>query len=124
VSELPAPGTPARRFVDDMTDAGAPVHAEPGRLMFEVVAVDGSLAGRTVLTGVSLGEVQNWPQVPPHWVHLPDTITFEATNTDTNDCPLGWLRHSREFAFTDMSIPPARAWLSHVRGLLSLAVSG
>jgi hypothetical protein len=106
-----------------MTAAGALVRAEPGRLVFDILAVGGALAGQWVATGVSLPEVQTWPQVPPHWVHLPDTVVFETTNSDTTDCPPGWRRHSREFAFTDTSIPPAKAWLSHVRGLLSLVIA-
>ncbi|HKP44692.1 hypothetical protein [Mycobacterium sp.] len=124
MTELPPPGSAARRFADEMAVAAAvPVRAEPGRLMYDVLAVDGPLAGQMVPTGVSLTEVQNWPQVPPHWVHLPDTVVFETTNTDTTDCPPGWKRHSRQFVFTDMSIPPAIAWLSHVRGLLSVAIT-
>ncbi|WP_406813869.1 hypothetical protein [Mycobacterium sp. M23085] len=123
MTELPPPGSAARRFADEMTAAGAPVRAEPGRLMYEVLAVGGALAGQLIETGVSLVEVQNWPLVPPHWVHLPDTVEFDATNCDTTDCPPGWRRHSRQFAFTDMSIPPATAWLRHVRGLLSMAVT-
>jgi len=123
VTDLPPPGSPARRFADDMTAAGAPVRAEPGRLMFDILAVGGALAGQWVATGVSLAEVQTWPQVPPHWVHLPETVVFETTNTDTTDCPPGWRRHSREFTHTDTSISPAKAWLSHVRGLLSLAIA-
>lgn len=122
MTELPPPDTPARRFADDMAAVGAPVRAEPGRLLYDVVAVSGALAGQMVSTGVSLSEVQSWPQAPPHWVHLPDTVQFAATNADNTDCPPGWRRHSREFIFTDMSIPPALAWLRHVRGLLSLAV--
>lgn len=123
MSELPPPGTPARRFADDMAAVGAPVRAEPGRLMYDVVAVGGALTGQTVSTGVSLTEVQSWPQTPPHWVHLADAVQFESTNADTTDCPPGWRRHSREFQLIDMSIPPALAWLRHVRGLLSLAIS-
>lgn len=123
MTELPPPGSPARRFADELTAAGAPVRAEPGRLMYDVLAIDGALAAQTVETGVSLTDVQNWPQVPPHWVHLPDTVVFATTNSDTTDCPPGWMRHSRQFVFTDMSIPPAIAWLSHVRGLLSLAIA-
>ena len=123
MTDLPPPGSPARRFADDMTTAGALVRAEPGRLMFDILAVGGALAGQLVATGVSLAEVQTWPQVPPHWVHLPDTVVFETTNSDTTDCPPGWRRHSREFTLTDTSISLATAWLSHVRGLLSLAIA-
>lgn len=121
MTDLPPPGSPARRFADDITRAGAAVRAEPGRLLFDVLAVSGALAGQWVTTGVSLAEVHAWPQAPPHWVHLPDTVVFETTNSDNMDCPPGWRRHSREFTFGDTSVPPAAAWLSHVRGLLSLA---
>lgn len=123
MSDLPVPGTPARRFADDMTAQGAPVTAEPGRLLFNVLVVAGPLAGQVVTTGVSLAEVQNWPQVPPHWIHLPAAVNFTATNSDTTDCPPDWLRHSRDFALTDTSVPPALAWLRHVRGVLSSAIA-
>lgn len=123
MSDLPPPGTPAQRFADNMADQGASVIAEPGRLVFEVLAVSGPLAGQRVPTGVSLSEVQMWPQVPPHWVHLPSTVVFATTNSDATDCPPGWLRHSRDFALTDTSVPPALSWLRHVRGVLSSAVS-
>jgi hypothetical protein len=123
MNELPPAGSPARRFADDVIATGTSVRAEPGRLVYEVLAVGGALAGQMVTTGVSLSEVQNWPQVPPHWVHLPDAVVFETTNSDNTDCPPGWRRHSREFVFTDMSVAPALVWLRHVRGLLSLAVA-
>jgi hypothetical protein len=124
MTELPAPGTPARRFADEMQEAAqTPVRAEPGRLVFAVLAIGGALAGEMVETGVSLAELQSWPQVPPHWVHLPDAVVLETTTSDTADCPPGWKRHSREFSFTDTSVPPVMAWLRHVRGLLSLAIT-
>lgn len=122
MSDLPPLGTPAHRFVEDMAAHNTPVLAEPNRLVFEVLAISGPLTGQRVPTGVSLSEVQAWPQVPPHWVHLPSTVTFAATNSDTVDCPPGWQRHSRDFALTDTSVAPAIAWLRHVRGVLSSAV--
>lgn len=112
-----------QRFIDDMAKAGIEVRVDGARLTYEVLAVGGSLSGQLVPTGVSLSEVQNWPQIPPHWVHLPDTVTLEPTNCDVVDCPSGWRRHSREFQLTDTSVAPALVWIRHVRGLLSLAVS-
>lgn len=122
MSDMPELSVAAQRFMDDMAAVGAPVRAENNRLMYEVMAVGGFLAGQKVLTGVSLSEVQNWPMIPPHWVHLPDTIAFAATNMDETDCPPRWKRHSRDFGFTDMSMAPAMAWLRHVRGFVSLAI--
>lgn len=117
------PADGAQRFIRDMARAGIEVRVDGARLTYEILAVGGNLSGQLVPTGVSMSEVQNWPQIPPHWVHLPDTITFEPTNSDTTDCPPGWKRHSREFQLTDTSVPPATAWIRHVRGLLTLALS-
>lgn len=112
-----------QRFMDDMAAAGAPVSVDGARLLYEVIATNGPLAGQHVATGVSVSEVQSWPQVPPHWVHLQESIGFASTNMDTVDCPEGWCRHSREFGFVDASAPPAVMWLRHVRGLVSSASS-
>lgn len=122
MSDLPELGGAAQRFMDDMAAVGAPVKAEANRLIYEVIAVGGAFAGQNVSTGVSLSEVQGWPLTPPHWVHLPDSVSFAETNMDETDCPQGWKRHSRDFNFTDTSVPPALAWLRHVRGFISLAI--
>ena len=122
MSELEA-GSPAHRFAEDMAAAGAPVTVEDARLLYDVMAVGGALAGCTVTTGVSRSEVAAWPLSPPHWMHLPDDVEFAQTNSDTTDCPPGWRRHSRDFNFTDMSMKPAAAWLRHVRGFVSSATA-
>jgi len=114
----------ATQFIDDMTAAGASATADGPRILYNVTPVNGALAGKTVPTGVSISEVQSWPAVPPHWIHLPDTVRFEQTNVDSTDCASGFVRHSREYNYSDTSIPPARAWLSHVRGFVSIAIAG
>jgi hypothetical protein len=119
--DLPA-GTPARQFVDDMAQAGVPVRAESDRVVYDVVSTGGAYAGQAITTGLSMAEIQAWPQVPPHWVQLPAPISLPNTNPDAGDCPPGWYRHSREFVWTDMSVPPAIAWLRHMRGLIAAAI--
>ena len=113
---------PAQQFIDDMTALGIPARVDGARVLYEVVAVGGALVGETVTTGVSISEVQSWPMVPPHWIHLPGSVLFVETNMDETDCPPGWNRHSRDFGYTDMSMPPALAWLRHVRGFISIAI--
>lgn len=113
---------PIQQFVYDMTAVGATARADGQRILYDVVAVGGALNGQTVTTGVSVSEVQSWPMVPPHWIHLPDSVTFPETNMDDTDCLPGWTRHSRDFSYTDMSMPPALAWLRHVRGFISIAI--
>lgn len=113
---------PAQQFIIDMTAVGAPARADGPRILYEVVAVGGALNGQTVTTGVSVSEVQSWPMVPPHWIHLPDSITFTETNIDEVDCQPAWKRHSREYSNNDTSVPPALSWLRHVRGFISVAI--
>lgn len=112
----------AQQFIADMTAAGAPACADGPRILYKVTAVNGSLAGQTVTTGVSVSEVLSWPVVPPHWIHLPASVEFDQTNMDETDCLPGWKRHSRDYSYTDMSVPPALAWLRHVRGFISVAI--
>lgn len=112
----------AQRFIDDMGEIGAPARLDGARILYDVIAVGGGLAGQVVTTGVSVSEVQSWPEVPPHWIHLPDSVAFPQTNEDLVDCPPGWKRHSREYTYSDMSVPPALAWLRHVRGFISVAL--
>ncbi|WP_156401752.1 hypothetical protein [Agromyces sp. Soil535] len=109
------------QFITDMTAAGASARADGPRILYDVTAVGGALAGQVVTTGVSVSEVLSWPAVPPHWIHLPASVEFDQTNMDDTDCPPGWKRHSREYNYTDMSMPPALAWLRHVRGFISIA---
>lgn len=123
MTDSPALSPAAQQFMDDMAAKGAPARQDGPRILYDVIAVDGMLAGETVVTGVSISEVQSWPVVPPHWVHLPAFLTFAETNMDQTDCPPGWNRHSRDFSHIDMAVPPALAWLRHVRGLLSIAIA-
>jgi hypothetical protein len=97
---------PTQQFINDMTALGANARADGPRILYEVVAVGGALNGQTTTTGVSVSEVQSWPMVPPHWIHLPDSVAFPETNMDD----------------IDMSLPPALAWLRHVRGFISIAI--
>ena len=106
----------AQQFIDDMT-------ADGPRILYDITPVNGALAGQVVATGVSLNEVQSWPAVPPHWIHLPETVRFEQTNIDSSDCAPGFVRYSRDDNYADTSIAPARAWLSHVRGFVSIAIA-
>lgn len=109
------------RFLADLAAAGVPGHREGVTIVYGVVPATGTLAGDEIDTAVSLSELESWPAVVPHWLHFREAITFPHTNTDTNDCMPGWLRHSRDVGQWDTGAPPARAWLAHVRGVLSSA---
>jgi hypothetical protein len=109
------------RFIADLTGEGVVTRVEGPAVVYTVVPAIGALANVAVDAAVSVSELQSWPTVVPHWLHFREAITFSHTNTDTNDCLRGWLRHSRDIGQWDASVPAARAWMAYVRGVLSTA---
>ena len=113
------PGVEA--FIQNMTELGFETTLEAELVICRVVALDGAFAGRTVETGVAIGELESWPHVPPHWLHFPVSVRFAQTNSQPS-LKSGWLMHSRQI--TGWSDAPAGiAWASHVRAVLSEAVA-
>ena len=107
-------------FIQDMTELGFETTLEAGLVIYKVVAVDGAYAGRPVETGIGTGELEPWPQVPPHWLHFPPDVRFSSTNSSPSS-KSGWLMHSRQITgWGDASA--GVAWASHVRAVLSEAV--
>ena len=113
--------TGVKKFIQDMSELGFEAVLEPELVIYRVVAVDGAYAGRAVETGVGVGELQPWPQVPPHWLHFPDAVKFSQTNSQSSP-KSGWLMHSRQISGWG-DAPPSVAWASHVRAVLSEAVA-
>jgi hypothetical protein len=85
-----------------------------------VVAIGGSHAGEIVETGVSADELSAWPGVPPHWVHLPSSVTIARTNTRPSPIP-GWLMHSRSITGWGNAEEPTQAWIAHARSVIEEA---
>ena len=113
--------TGVEAFIRDMSEIGFEVTLEAELAIYRVIAVDGAYAGRPVETGVAIGELQPWSQVPPHWLHFPSAVNFSQTNSQPSP-KSGWLMHSRQI--TGWSDAPAGvAWASHVRAVLSEAVT-
>ena len=104
-------------FIQDMTELGFEATLETELVIYKVMTVDGAYAGRRVETGVGVGELQPWPQVPPHWLHFPTDVKFSQTNSKPSS-RLGWLMHSRQISGWG-DAPPGVAWASHVRAVLS-----
>ena len=108
-------------FVGDMAQLGFAPTVEAKLVIYEVTPIDGAHAGNVVQTGVSTDELTPWPQMPPHWVHLPASICFSSTNSQQSS-KSGWLMHSREFSgWGDAA--PGISWAGHVRAVLSEAIS-
>lgn len=118
----PSPSDGVTRFIADLEEEGHQPALCGNVVTYVVVPAAGRYAGQGVRTGVSVSELQGWPMVPPHWIHLPDEVTFTHTNTDTTDCSPGWRRHSRDTGTWTMTRRPIHIWIAHVRGMLSQAI--
>ena len=118
----PIPTEGVARFIADLQEEGHEPTVCGAVVRYFVVPVTGARAGQKVHTGVSTSELQGWPMAPPHWIHLQDDIAFAHTNADTQDCPAGWRRHSRDTGAWNMNRKPIHLWISHVRGMLGQAI--
>ena len=111
----------AQRFIADLMELGLAPEVEAELVIYRVTPIDGGHAGTPVETGVSVDELSSWPQVPPHWVHLPASVRFPQTNSQPSP-KSGWLMHSRQITGWG-DAPPAIGWVSHVRAVLSEAAA-
>ena len=108
-------------FIDALAQLGLHPAVEAELVIYRIEPVDGGHGGTTVETGVSADELAPWPQVPPHWIHLPAGIGFPRTNSQESTKP-GWLKHSREIiGWGDAQ--PGIWWISHVRAVLGEAIA-
>lgn len=108
--------------MEGLTRLGLEPRLEAGLVVFTVEPVEGPRAGAETVTGVAVDELGRWPQVPPHWVHLPADVTFSRTNSRPS-LRAGWLMHSRQVSGWGRDADPAQAWVGHVRGIVGQATS-
>lgn len=113
---------PAQKFVDGLAALGVEAQAVDGVVEYEVTPVEGAYAGTSVRTGVAVSELNRWPHAPPHWIHLPQAITFTRTNMQASP-RVGWVMHSRSIRGWGTDRNSAQAWIGHVRAVVGGATS-
>ena len=111
---------PAQQFVDAMSRLGLSPTVEAGLVIFRITPAAGARSGTPVEIAVSLEELTGWPQVPPHWIHLPSDVEFAMTNSAPSS-KAGWNKHSRNSAGWG-DAPPEVCWTAHVQAVLSEAI--
>lgn len=104
-------------FIAGLSDCGITAAVQHDVVTFTVTPIGGAHAGLIIEVGVSVDELGGWPAVPPHWVHLPATITFTATNSRPSTVP-GWHMHSRGTANWGNAAHPGQAYLAHLRAVI------
>lgn len=100
-----------------MAERGLSPVVEAELVVCRITPADGARAGRPVEVGAAVDELGGWPQVPPHWIHLPADVRFAGTNSE-NSAKTGWLRHSRNPAGWG-DAPPGVCWTAHLQAVLS-----
>lgn len=112
---------PVTTFMKDIEQCGTNPRLLDDFVVYEVEPVLGFLAETRVETAVAIQELERWPVVPPHWIHLPNTVRFGATNSQASNID-GWTQHSRQIGGWGQSTSAANDWLGHVRSVLNEAV--
>jgi hypothetical protein len=107
-------------FIAGLCRCGISAECRDGYVIYAVEAVDGSLAGLVTKTAVEMAELERWPIVPPHWIHLPGQVLFESTNSRPSPID-GWTQHSRQIVAWGQDPEPAQGWVAHVRAVIGEA---
>jgi hypothetical protein len=115
-------GFGAEGFIENITRLCLHPRVEAGLVLYQVEPVDGARAGTLVDTAVAIDELSRWPQVPPHWIHLPSSVVLARTNSQPSP-RADWTMHSRQITGWGRDADPARGWVGHVRAVLSEATS-
>jgi hypothetical protein len=113
--------TGIKAFMAALEEYGAEPANESGLVTYNITPVSGAHAGHAVRTGVAAEELAPWPAAPPHWIHLPTSVAFRATNSRLS-LKTDWTAHSRDIPAWGTATVPVAAWLAHVRGVLGDAV--
>jgi hypothetical protein len=114
-------GTGIDAFIGGVEAQQIPVDRRDALLIYRLVPLTGAAATLEVETGIEIGELAGWPAVPPHWVHVPNSLQLAGGGQQPSTLD-GWSRYSRPHpGRLDASAAPAREWIAHVRALLGTA---
>jgi hypothetical protein len=108
-------------FVDAMTRAGRKVEVRDPIVLVLVDAPLGCHAGTEVWVGAD--PPQDFPTIPPHWVHLADSIELAQGGKQASELGAGWAKWSRPHKRWTDGVSPASQWLAHARALLEAATA-
>ncbi|TFD79409.1 hypothetical protein [Cryobacterium fucosi] len=110
-------------FIADLGDFELKAWREGPSVLYDLDILDGSRAGTSIRTGVSIHELGSWPAVPAHWLHFEAGTQFsQQGSTDTNDALPGYIRHSWDTSFWLPTEHPGQLWIAHVRSVIAKVI--
>lgn len=105
-----------QRFLDDLKRVLPDIEEEisEGILFYTI---------ENVRTGVEVQELQQWPDAPPHWIHLPASHPVSESFNPNYDPPIkdGFCKYSRNPSWSgirNVSDNPGKFWIRILRGYI------
>jgi hypothetical protein len=106
-------------FAESLSGLGRATERRGAIVIVQVDVPTGPLAGTVV--GVGADPPNDFPRVPPHWVHLAERIELPGGKRQASELGAGWSKWSRKHPCWRAELSPARQWIAHVRSLLATA---
>ncbi len=106
-------------FAESLSRIGRKTERRGAIVIVQVDAPLGPLAGTVV--GVGADPPNDFPRVPPHWVHLPERIELPGGKRQASELGPGWSKWSRKHPRWRADLSSASQWIAHVRSLLAAA---
>lgn len=108
-------------FAEAARSMGLAVDVRDPIVLVEVDVPLGPNAGGQIWVGAD--PPVDFPTIPPHWVHLPDTIDLAGGGKQASELGVGWAKWSRPHKQWVDGAPPGSQWVAHARALLEGAVT-
>ena len=86
-----------------------------------VVKLDIAVAERADLSEVGTDPPGDFPNIPPHWLHLRKELALPGETGRLSKLGEGWLKWSRQHPSWKGGDNAVQAWLAHARSLLLMA---
>jgi hypothetical protein len=106
-------------FAASLSALGHPTERRGQIVIVEVEVPEGALAGE--IEQVAADPPNDFPRVPPHWIHLRDAIELPGGKRQPSELGAGWSNWSRKHPAWRAGQPGAQQWLAHTRSLLAQA---
>lgn len=107
------------KFITSLTALGHKAEPHGALVVVNLEVPLGPLAGTAIDVGTD--PPQDFPRVPPHWLHLPERLELPGGKRQPSQLGAGWSKWSRQHPRWRADLSPTGQWLAHVRALLEKA---
>lgn len=108
-------------LIDGLRDRGFDVTREQRVVSWPLEVATGQLAGATVEIGVAESELSAWPGRAPHWIHVPNGLSFTVASPTRSSPRSGWTAYSRGDNAWGRQTDHVQALLAYLQAVLEAA---